>query len=67
MDFCYFFKRVGGTGGFGIIHSFNSYSLKLNSRVSLFVTLFIVSNQPTLGMETFGTSETIIVFTIYGI
>ena len=42
--------------------SFDSYALKLNSRVSLNVTLFMVSNQPTLKGETFGRSETITVF-----
>lgn len=61
MDF-FFFKRVGGAGGFDVTHSFDSYALKPNSRVSLNVTLFIVSNQLTLKGETFGRSETITVF-----
>lgn len=36
------FKRVRGTGGFGTV-SFNSYSLKLNSRVSLNIIILIDS------------------------
>lgn len=53
MDFLFFLS--GRHREIWYIHSFNSYFLKLNSRVSLKVTLwFIVSNQPILEMETFG-------------
>ena len=62
MDFFFFLKKVGGAEGFDVIHSFDSYALKLNSRVSLNITSFIVSNQPTLKGETFGRSETTTVF-----
>lgn len=37
------YKRVRGTEGFGTAKSFNSYSLRLNSRVSLNIIIMIDS------------------------